>query len=85
MIYIVVIAVGVAIGIYCNKRIDENYANGVYDHIYNDEQEIIESAENCENDDEIITNEEAREESLEEELERLRRENEELKQNQKGE
>lgn len=84
MIYIIVIAVGIAIGIYCNKRIDENYANGVYDHIYNDEQEMTEPIENYENDD-IVTNEESRDESLEEELERLRRENEELKQNQKGE
>ncbi|GAB1611535.1 hypothetical protein HB162lentus_01790 [Mammaliicoccus lentus] len=84
MIYIIVIAVGIAIGVYCNKRIDENYANGVYDHVYNDEQEMTEPVENYENDD-IATNEETGDESLEEELERLRRENEELKQNQKGE
>lgn len=84
MIYIIVIAVGIAIGVYCSKKIDENYANGVYDQAYNDEQEMIEPVENYENDD-IAIEQVTRDESLEEELERLRRENEELKQNQKGE
>lgn len=84
MIYIIVIAVGIAIGVYCSKKIDENYANGVYDQAYNDEQEITEPVENYENSD-IDIDEKTGDESLEEELERLRRENEELKQNQKGE
>lgn len=84
MIYIIVIAAGIAIGVYCSKKIDENYANGVYDQAYNDEQEMIEPVENYENSD-IGTDEKTGDESLEKELERLRRENEELKQNQKGE
>ncbi|WP_204256719.1 hypothetical protein [Mammaliicoccus sciuri] len=84
MIYIIVIAAGIAIGVYCSKKIDENYANGVYDQVYNDEQEMIEPVENYVKDD-IATEQVTADESLEEELERLRRENEELKQNQKGE
>lgn len=84
MIYIIVIAAGIAIGVYCSKKIDENYANGVYDHVYNDEQEMIEPVENYENSD-VGTDEKTGDESLKEELDRLRRENEELKQNQKGE
>ncbi|QYG30053.1 hypothetical protein K0O13_08055 [Mammaliicoccus sciuri] len=84
MIYIIVIAVGIAIGVYCSKKIDENYANGVYDQAYNDEQEMIEPAENYENND-FDTNEESTEESMEQEIERLRKENELLKQSQKGE
>lgn len=84
MIYIIVIAAGIAIGVYCSKKIDENYANGVYDQAYNDEQEMIEPLENYENND-FDTNEESTEESLEQEIERLRKENELLKQSQKGE
>lgn len=84
MIYIIVIAAGIAIGVYCSKKIDENYANGVYDQAYNDEQEMIEPVENYENSD-ISTDEKTGDESLKQEIERLRKENELLKQSQKGE
>lgn len=83
MIYIIVIAVGIAIGVYCSKKIDENYANGVYEQIYNDDQENIELAENHENNDKD-TGEGSGEESMEQEIERLKKENEMLKQSQKG-
>lgn len=94
MIYILIIAAGVGIGIYYSKKIDENYENGFYDDLYEDELEPFEedmetiNQEHDENTIEPETSfenpEDNVEESLEDEIKRLREENEELKRYQKG-
>lgn len=70
MVYILIIAAGVGVGIYFSKKIDENYENGYYDDLYEDELEPFDESVSGENP--------------EDELKRLRDENEELKRYRNG-
>lgn len=70
MVYILIIAAGVGVGIYFSKKIDENYENGYYDDLYEDELEPFDESVSGENP--------------EDELKRLREENEELKRYRNG-
>lgn len=70
MVYILIIAAGVGVGIYFSKKIDENYENGYYDDLYEDELDPFDESVSGENP--------------EDELKRLREENEELKRYRNG-
>lgn len=54
--YILIFMICAGVGIYLGKKIDENWEDGLYDHLYYDEEEYDEE-DDYESDSEEVTSE----------------------------
>lgn len=54
--YILIFMVCAGVGLYLSKKIDENWEDGLYDHLYYDEDEYYEE-DDYESDSEEVTSE----------------------------
>lgn len=55
--YILIFMVCAGVGIYLSKKIDENWEDGLYDHLYYDDEDEYEEEDDYESDSEEVESE----------------------------